>query len=144
MLVDQTNLYAQQYLDSNDYMSPHARTRKWKPTTHNEMRSFLGLCFLMGVDKKPSIAYYWSQIKLIGNTCFSAVMSRNRYQLILSSLHFADNSMFNANDPNRDRIYKIRPVMEYLLERFQAVYTVGEFISIDEELLLHKGQLHFK
>ena len=59
-------------------------------------------------------------------------------------LHFADNSYWYPTDENRDRLYKIRPVLDYLGDRFQANYTPMKNFSIDEQLLLHKGSLSFK
>ncbi|KAL8581934.1 hypothetical protein ACOMHN_010308 [Nucella lapillus] len=47
------------------------------------------------------------------------------------------------DDPNRDRLYKIRPLVKHLQE-FQSVYTPDKYIAIDESLLLWKGQLVFK
>lgn len=75
---------------------------------------------------------------------FRATMSRNRYQIITKFLHFADNKNWKPTDPNRDRLYKIRPLLEYLVGKFQSVYTPSKVIAIDEQLLLHKGNLHFK
>jgi len=71
-------------------------------------------------------------------------MSRNRYQLITKFLHFADNTNWNPKDEQRDRLYKIRPVLRYLVDKFQKVYVPSKNISIDEQLLLHKGNLYFK
>ena len=51
---------------------------------------------------------------------------------------------YNANDPNRDRIYKVHPKIEYLVNKFKSVYTPDKEVSIDEELLLWKGRLGFK
>ena len=74
---------------------------------------------------------------------FNNVMPRNHFQLILEFLHFNDNSQYNANDPNHDRIYKVRQVTEYLVNKFKSVYTPDKEVSIDEELLLWKGRLGF-
>ena len=65
-------------------------------------------------------------------------MPRNHFQLILEFVHFNDNSRYNANDPNCDCIYKVRPAIEYLTNKFKSVYTLDKEISIDEELLLWK------
>ena len=45
---------------------------------------------------------------------------------------------------NKDRLFKIRPLVQYLLSRFQDLYMPGREISIDEQLLLHKGNLNIK
>ena len=48
------------------------------------------------------------------------------------------------NYPNRDRLYKVRPIVEYLVNKFKTVYVPEEHISTDEELLLWKGNVSFK
>ena len=57
-------------------------------------------------------------------------MPENRFQLILEFLHFNDNSQYNAYDPNRDRIYKVRPVIEYLVKKCKSVYTPDKKVSV--------------
>ena len=71
-------------------------------------------------------------------------MSRNRFQKILQRLHFADKSNYDANDPNRDRPYKVRDVVGLLVSRFKTVYLPTKSMSIDEEVLLWKEKLSFK
>ena len=71
-------------------------------------------------------------------------MSRNRFQAILEFLHFNDNSQYDVNDPHRNKLFKIRPVVEDLVQKFKTVYTPERNVAIDEELLLWKGRLGFK
>ena len=72
-------------------------------------------------------------------------MTRNRYQLLLRFWHSNDNEHEPArNDPRRDRLYKVRPVVDHLQTVFQSVYKPDKFVAIDESLLLYKGQLIFK
>ena len=59
-------------------------------------------------------------------------------------MHFADNTRYDKNNPNRDRLYKIRPLLEYLIAKFQSAYSPSQDVSIDEQLLLHKGNLFFR
>jgi hypothetical protein len=108
------------------------------------MKQFIALTLLMGIIKKPEISNYWSTHPLLKSSIFNTVMPRNRYQSILQFLHFADNSLYNANDPNRDKLYKVRPVIDYLVNKFKSVYMPEQNISINEELLLWKGKLAFK
>ena len=51
-------------------------------------------------------------------------------------MHFVHNSNYNANDPNRGKLYKVRGVVEFLVDRFKNVYKLTQHISTDEELLL--------
>src|SRR5688572_9759672 len=144
--VIQTNLYAAQYLRDNDHkLGPNSRARRWKDTDQNEIMKFIGLTLLMGVVKKPLIAMYWSEDAVLCTPIFAAVMKRNRYQLLLRFFHFNDNDKSPASDAvDVDRLYKIRPVIDHLFEKFQSVYGVDREISIDESLLLWKGRLLFK
>ena len=97
-----------------------------------------------GIVKKPEISQYWSTNAIIKSPYFNEVMSRNRFQAILEFLHFNDNSQYDVNDPHRDKLFKIRPVVEDLVQKFKTVYTPERNVAIDEELLLWKGRLGFK
>ena len=57
---------------------------------------------------------------------------------MLQFLHFADNSNYDATDPGRDKLFKVRDFIEFLVDRFKTVYISSENISIDEGLLLYK------
>ena len=60
-------------------------------------------------------------------------------------LHFADNDqMPGPGDDRYDRLYKIKPVLQYLSRKFQELYTPRNAICVDESLLLWKGRLVFK
>ena len=71
-------------------------------------------------------------------------MARNRFTEILKFLHFVDDSNYNANDSNRDKLNEVEGVVEFLVDQFKNVYIPTQHISIDEELLFWKGRLSFK
>ena len=71
-------------------------------------------------------------------------MTKNCFQKILQFLHFADSSNYDATEPVRDKFFKIRDIVEILVDRFKTVYIPSGSILIDEELLLYKGRLSFK
>ncbi|XP_072000375.1 vomeronasal type-2 receptor 26-like [Engystomops pustulosus] len=48
------------------------------------------------------------------------------------------------DDPNYDRLFKIRPVLTFLEEKFSAVYTPQREISVDESLMSFKGRVKFR
>ena len=142
--VTETNRYAKEFIDSTN-LSRSSRANDWYDTDPKEMRQFFGLLFLMGIVRKPRLDMFWSKDPLYSTPIFSAIMSRNRFQLILKFLHFNDNSqMAPANDPSPDKLYKLRPLIDHLFEKFQEVYTPSQNVSIDESLLLWKGRLSFK
>ena len=41
---------------------------------------------------------------------------------ILQFLHFTDNSNYDATDPGRDILFKVRDIVEFLVDRFKTVY----------------------
>ena len=144
LVVTQTNLYASQYLTKNmAQLSPRARARSWKPLTSNELEIFLGLVLLTGlVDKKGRLQSYWSKKTLIATPFFNETMSRDRFQLITAFLHFNDNEKM-PNDCD-DKIYKIRPVLDFLVNKWRELYGLGEHIAIDEGMLKWRGRLCFR
>ena len=77
---------------------------------------------------------------------FSQVMNRNRFNLILKFLHFNNNedSTFDQDDGNRDRLHKVRPLINIFRDRTKSVYSPGKNLSVDESLVLFKGRLQFK
>ena len=144
-LVVQTNLFAQQFIETRRNIPKYSYVCFWNPTTLSEMKKFLGLILTMGLVHKPATHFYWSTDKIFQTPVFNAVMSRNRFNSLLKFFHINDNqNLPNPNDPNQDRLYKLRPVIEELFEKFQSVYTPNQYIAVDESLLLWKGRLIFK
>ncbi|XP_064631644.1 piggyBac transposable element-derived protein 4-like [Lineus longissimus] len=71
-------------------------------------------------------------------------MPRDRFKAILRFLHFNDNTHYNQDDPDRDRLYKIRRLIDCLKANCQRAFEPGKNICVDESLLLFKGRLAFK
>lgn len=144
-LVAETNRYAQQTIETSHPQRRFARLRNWRDTNKAEMRKFIGLVFLTGLVSKPTIASYWSQQPILHTPIFHQMMPRNRFQALLRFWHCNDNKQEPPrNHPNRDRLFKVRPLLAHLEEKFQTVYKPEKDIAIDESLLLWKGQLIFK
>ena len=108
------------------------------------MLAFLGLSVLIGAVYKPRIPMHWSTNAIYQTYIFPSVMPRDRILLILRFLDFADNSAFNASNPNRDRLWKIREFTQMVHQRCKEVFTPGRDLCVDESLLLFKGRLGFK
>ena len=142
LLVIQTNLYANQYRTEHSMLPRYSRARLWKDVTV-EMRKFPAFNLLTGIIRKPEISQYWSTDPLLVTPIFN-IMSRNRYQSIMEFLHFNDNKLYDAADPDRDRLFKVRPLIEHLVKRFREAYIRRHETLIDEELMLRKGRLGFK
>jgi len=98
----------------------------------------------MGLVYKPRLTMYWSTDELFHTPVFSSVMPRDRFLILLRFLHFADNSGCDLTDPNRDRLHKIRPIIDFLKQRCREVYYPSTDLCVDESLVLFKGRLSFR
>ena len=144
-VVTQTNLYARQYHEKEkDNLEPNSTAHQWKPTDRAEMLTFLGLLMLMGIVHKPRLTMYWSRDNIMATPIFNQVMRRDRFPLLLRFLHFADNSQYSTADPDRDKLYKLRNVINMIKESCRMVYSPEKSPSLDESLVLFKERLSFK
>ena len=137
LIVRETNRFAQQYLDSHPEQAQNHYLKAWRDVT--ETKAFLGIIIMMGITHKYSINSYWSRDELLATPVFSQLISRDRFKLILKFLHFNNNATYDANDPNRDRLRKLRPFLDMIRERFKTFYQPGK-----KPYVLFKGRLHFR
>jgi len=137
LMVAETNRYADQYIRGN-ILKPHSPVQNWVPTTKDEMLAFIGLSILMGVVYKPRLHMYWSTDELFQSDIFPNVMSRDHYLLLL---HFANDTANNINDPDRDRLYKIRQLIDMIHQQCRYVYSPARDLCVDKSLLLFKNDL---
>ena len=140
LLVTETNMYADQYFGTQN-LSPHARARDWEPVTVPEMKKFVGLFVLTGLDDKSAIRDYWSNHPLRGNSVFKQTMSSRRFELISQFLHFADNSTKPAD---AGRLYKVQPLLDHFGKKFSELFYPGQALSLDEAVIPWKGRLQFR
>lgn len=132
-IVFQTNLYATQESSKNG--------RHFIPTNLNEMKTFFAINILMGIKHLPSYRDFWSSRLELRDSYISSLMSRSRFDWLLSHVHLNDNSMLpTRNSPNYDKLYKVRPLLDILSHSFQEFYKPSKEISIDESMILFKGR----
>jgi len=133
IVVDQTNLYAQQQIAKMPRpVTKHARSEEWKLVTVIKMKKILSLIFVTGIVRKTKLELYWPTRRIFQTPLFSQKFSRNRFQLIQRYLHFNDN---NAAGTNEDRLYKIRTILDIVVNNFGTNYIPDREISLDEGTL---------
>ena len=68
-----------------------------------------------------------------------------RFQLLQRFFHFKHNQdpQNNPNDPDRDRLFKIKTLMYKVRQKFNSVYYPPKNLTVDESLVLYKGRLLF-
>ena len=133
LIVFQTNLYAQQ------------QDKRYTPTDAQEIRTFIGCNFLMGINKLPSYRDYWSTVPYLHNEYISKLMTVNRFGWILSHLHLNDNNLMPRRDSsNYDRLYKIRPFLDMIQIKFKDNFFPSSTLAIDESMIKFKGRSSLK
>lgn len=119
--------------------------RQWTEVTLSELNAYLGFNFLMGLNPKSSIEDYWRKDIIYHYAPIADRISRDRYREISRYLHFTDNSKLSPRGTsNYDRLGKIRPVLNYLQERFKEVYNPGRDIAVDEAMIKFQGRSSLK
>ncbi|GFO04045.1 PiggyBac transposable element-derived protein 4-like [Plakobranchus ocellatus] len=143
-LVEETNRYAGQTLRGKT-LSPRSRFQQWMEVTVGEMWAFLGLIVAMGLIVIENMAEYWSLHDIYRLPFFSSVMVKDRFLLILSFFHVADNErQAPKDDPGYDPIYKIRTWVEALNRNFGRTFSPRKNIAIDEAMVAWRGPLSFR
>ena len=109
-------------------------------TVKNEMKAFLGVNFIMGINKLPFLEDYRSTDKCIGNEKIQNVTTRTRFQSILQNPHYFNND----NDDKTDKSYKIRPVIKHLNNVFVESLSNSLFQSFDKHMCKFKDRPSMK
>ena len=71
-------------------------------------------------------------------------MPRRRVLFLAKFIHFPNNENLGNNDPNRDRLFKVREIADKFKERCHEVFYPGKDLCVDKSLLLYNGRLTFK
>ncbi|CAK9796923.1 PiggyBac transposable element-derived protein 4 [Anthophora quadrimaculata] len=138
LLVTETNRYAEQKLHQRE-TAEHARLNRWKPTTSEEMIKFIGLMIWMGLVQTPLVKC-WSTDPIYNFPLPRSKMPRNRFELLLTNLHFANNETMEEGS----RLGKVLPLLNLLTDNYQKVFSPGEDIVVDETMVPWRGRLIFR
>ena len=145
ILVEETNRFAAQYRELHrDDIERGVLTFDWYPVDVNEMKTFIALVMLMGIHYLPETNLYWSTDELYYAPIYGESMCRDRWKQIMRFWHFNNNEDHDPNDPERDRLFKIRKLIDCLRGNCAEAFEPGKDVCVDESLLLFKGRLHFR
>ena len=134
-IAEETNRFA---VERSDRRLPHQQA--WMPTNPEEIGAVIAIAVLMGIVQKPSVRSYWSNDPLLQTPIFSKTMSRDRFSLLLKYLHFVPKE----EEIQNDRLKKIRPVLDTIVDLCKKTYIPDRNISVDESLFKYHGKLGFK
>lgn len=142
LITEETNRYSREFFDrEEEELKPSSRFHQWSDVSVSDMKAFLSLLFCMGLVEKAEIEDYWASFWPTYTPGFAKIMSRNRFELIMSFLHFADNSKYvKRGQPNHDCLFKVRPIIDLIVPRFAAVYSPHKELSLNEMTIALKGR----
>ncbi|XP_005097783.1 piggyBac transposable element-derived protein 4-like [Aplysia californica] len=94
---------------------------------------------------KNSYREYWESdgVNFLSETPgFRKVLTRDRFLTLWTFLHIVDERDPELN--KNDKIYKVRPFLSTLLEKFKHHYKPKQFLSLDEGMIPTKNRLAIK
>ena len=144
IIVEETSRYATQSIEARggvEALPNHSRFRKWEATSEGEVKAFLALLVLSGLDKRQTFDSYWSTSRLIEMPGFKSVMSRDRFLNILCYLHLTNNDDALLKDnPQYDRLYKLRNFINHLVPLWQSAFYPNRDVAVDKSIIALKGK----
>nr|CAI5853426.1 unnamed protein product [Callosobruchus analis] len=137
-IVQKSNEYGDLVLLNNRPKSRNERFKTFQQISLLEMKGFLGLCLLAGQLKFRSIRDMFSLDPFNYHPIFPATMSRRRFEQILRCLNCSNN------ENNDDNLYKVSWLVKAIVKSSKNMFSPPEALSLDESLLLFRGQLKFR
>ena len=115
-------------------------TKPAPPVEVNELKKIFGVILFMGIEKFPSRRLYWKSSTL-SKFIADAKISRNRFEEILSILHFNDkNLQKHVGDPNYKSLFKLKPIVDHLQNTFRTILIPETMVTVDEIMVAFKGR----
>lgn len=119
------------------------RNPNWNPVDNIEILAFIGLLIAAGVDRSSKKNYQEFYGTLRGLPIFKATMPRNRFRDILRFIRFDDKDSRSVRRA-RDKLAPIRDIFDIICANLANLYSPGENLTIDEQLLPFRGRCSFK
>lgn len=116
---------------------------KWKQVDNIEMLAFIGLLFEAGADRSSKRNYEEFYGMLRGLPIFKATMSKHRFKHILRYIRFDDKDTRSVRRA-RDKLAPIRDVFDLVCANLVRLYSPGEHLTIDEQLMPFRGRCSFR
>ncbi|XP_052130530.1 piggyBac transposable element-derived protein 3-like isoform X2 [Frankliniella occidentalis] len=124
VIVDETNNYSNQRNEGEQLQ-----------LTLQELKVFLGIWIFMGICSLPSYTDYWSGITRV--PFVAEAMTMLRFKLLRARLHLVDNSAIPQD--NVDPLLKVRPLLNHVRAKCNALPQNTTCFSIDESMSPYKG-----
>ncbi|XP_074539468.1 pogo transposable element with ZNF domain [Halichoeres trimaculatus] len=131
LIVTETNAHVKtsQYLGSC--------FQDWVPITTHEVKGFIGLVVLMGIQNLPDPTHYWSWSHYDNSYTFYRAMSYKRFKQIAANIRmgsFTTEEHRGTFKPH-DSLHIFRPMLDILGKAMWTTYKANCCLTIDRALL---------
>ena len=133
LIAQETNKYALQ-------RGTAQRTGSRRPTTAEEIWTFLGMVLAMSFKVLSRLNDYWSLDTMLGVPSIANCMPRDRFKFLLRHLHLVDETSLSSSTKEKDRHYKVRPLLTILRRSFMLSYSPSQEFVVDELMIKAKGR----
>ncbi|KAM9766124.1 piggyBac transposable element-derived protein 4-like [Menidia menidia] len=135
--------------NANGARKCRGQRESWAPVSAADMYSYICLVIYMGIVPLKTLKEFWRGSRLFSLPFPASVMPCRRFLAISRSLHMSDPAGEAANDrkkgtPGYDKLFKIRPLYEQILEACHTFFHPYQQISIDERMVASKARFGFK
>ncbi|XP_012936290.1 piggyBac transposable element-derived protein 4-like [Aplysia californica] len=138
-IAKETNRYANHFVKSTQ-LTQVSCLSSWEDTDADELWAFFGLITGMGIIRVASFQDYWSTDAVYSLPFFPSIMTRERFQNLLTFLHFSDEKFIPRGEEGHDPLFKISSFLNCLAENFSKNYYPTTNIAIDEAMISWKGR----
>lgn len=99
----------------------------------------------MSVKRLPSYQDYWSSAPDLHDKYISSMMNVKRFSWLLPHIHFNNNQLQpKRGEANYDKLYKIRPLLDYIGKNFLNSYRPHRYVAVDGAMVKFKGRSSLK
>ena len=148
-IVQNTNAYAVWSIRHKRIVNPRYTDPQWSMTGENdvtldELKAFLGLQIIFGLNPVRQYSNAFSGCNFLGNQGVRRTMSQKRFEKLCQYFHVSDRE----KEPSRgskdyDPLFKIRTVMEKLLKLFPKYCSFSQYQCLDESMVRCKARLPY-
>ena len=148
-LVDDTNSYALWSIRQKQILDPRYQDPMWSLSGENntyveELKAFLGIQLIFGLNPIRQYQNAFSACPFLGNQGVRKTMSQKRYEKLCQYFHVSDrNNEAPKGSQNYDPLYKVRTVMEKMLQLFPKYSAFRPNQCLDESMIRCKSRLSY-
>ncbi|XP_040899562.1 pogo transposable element derived with ZNF domain b isoform X2 [Toxotes jaculatrix] len=109
----------------------------WVPVTTHEIKGFIGLVILMGIQNLPDPSHYWSWSHYDNSYTFYRAMSFKRFKQIAANIRMGSftTDEYRATSNPTDSLHIFRPMLDILGGAIWNTYQPNCCLTIDRALL---------